>query len=141
MPASAQTVRAWSSRPATRFKRIGGARRPTPGLPGERQAMNRICVFGGAALAISTIAAARFGGWAVVTVEDPPEYLVVGKPADLTFSVRQHGNNLLPDLPPPLAARSGRSRATGTATETSRPGVYGGFITVPMAGPCQIPTL
>src|SRR5687768_3396538 len=34
------------------------------------------------------------GGWAVVTVENPPERLVVGVPYTLEYSVRQHGVEL-----------------------------------------------
>lgn len=43
-------------------------------------------------------AAFTFGGWAVVTVEDIPEYAVAGRPFDLTFTVRQHGMGLLDKL-------------------------------------------
>ena len=31
------------------------------------------------------------GGWAVVTVEQLPDYVEAGKPLTLTFMVRQHG--------------------------------------------------
>ena len=42
--------------------------------------------------AISIPAAAfTFGGWAVTTVEDVPEYAIAGQPFDITYSVRQHG--------------------------------------------------
>ena len=42
----------------------------------------------------------EFGGWTVITVSDLPEYLEVGRPTSLTFTIRQHGQQLL----------SGRSR-------------------------------
>ena len=35
--------------------------------------------------------AAALGGWATISVEDLPDYLVAGQPARLTFTVRQHG--------------------------------------------------
>src|SRR4030095_11084624 len=47
------------------------------------------------------------GGWAVVTVENPPENLVVGGTYTLEYSVRQHGQTLLDGL-------SGRVEATAT---------------------------
>lgn len=100
--------------------------------------MNKHWALGGAALALSTIAAARLGGWAVVTVENPPDYLVAGRPTELTFSVRQHGNNLLPDLRPTIEARSGMRSVTGNAVSTSQTGVYRGSVTVPEAGTWQI---
>ena len=37
---------------------------------------------------------AVFGGWAVVTIENPPERLTVGAPYTIEYSVRQHGNEL-----------------------------------------------
>jgi hypothetical protein len=40
------------------------------------------------------------GGWAIVTVNDFPEYGVVGKTATVTFSVRQHGLTLADGLKP-----------------------------------------
>ena len=45
------------------------------------------------ALASATMVAvtAYAGGWATVTVKHIPEYLVVGKPAELRLLVRQHG--------------------------------------------------
>lgn len=100
--------------------------------------MNKVFAMGGAALAISMIAAVSLGGWAVVTVEDPPDHLVVGQATELTFSVRQHGNTLLPDLRPTIEARAGMGTVTGTASPTSRPGVYRGSVTVPRAGSWQI---
>jgi hypothetical protein len=35
--------------------------------------------------------ALMFGGWAVTTVEDVPEYAVSGRPLELKYTVRQHG--------------------------------------------------
>jgi hypothetical protein len=46
------------------------------------------------------VLAFTFGGWAVVTVEDLPEYAVAGKPIDLSFAVRQHGVKAMSDVQP-----------------------------------------
>ena len=62
----------------------------------------------GCALALTT--AAVMGGWAVVTVENAPEYLVAGKPLDIDFTVRQHGFTLRSDLKPTIEAWSGSRR-------------------------------
>ncbi len=43
-----------------------------------------------------------FGGWAVVTFRDVPEYLEAGAPTTLSFEIRQHGQRLLSDLSPSL---------------------------------------
>lgn len=52
------------------------------------------------ALASATMVAvtAYAGGWATVTVKHMPEYLVVGKPAELRLLVRQHGVSPLDGL-------------------------------------------
>src|SRR5439155_19824703 len=54
------------------------------------------------ALVFILISAAFAGGWAIVTLDDFPEYAVAGKPLNLTFAVRQHGMTLLPGLHPTL---------------------------------------
>jgi mono/diheme cytochrome c family protein len=46
-----------------------------------------------------------FGGWAVITVEQLPEYLEAGRPASLAFTVRQHGQTLMDDLEPTVTLR------------------------------------
>jgi mono/diheme cytochrome c family protein len=46
-----------------------------------------------------------FGGWAVVTLRDVPEYFVVGKPTTLSFEIRQHGRHLLADRSPTVTLR------------------------------------
>ncbi|HEX6314519.1 MAG TPA: cytochrome c [Gemmatimonadaceae bacterium] len=47
------------------------------------------------------------GGWAVVTVENPPEHLVAGVPYTIEYSVRQHGKELLTGLKGNVEARAG----------------------------------
>ena len=87
-----------------------------------------------AAVALTTIAAARWGGWAVVTVENAPDHFVVGKPATFDFVVRQHGVEALVDLKPTVEARSGSRRVEGRAWETPRAGVYRASLTIPESG-------
>ena len=41
-----------------------------------------------------------FGSWAVVTMQEWPEYLEVGKPSTLAFKIRSHGKWLLDDRSP-----------------------------------------
>ena len=79
-------------------------------------------------------AAFTFGGWAVVTVDDLPEYLVAGKPVDLPFSVRQHGMTLLTGLTPQVTIRSGDVETTVPARATGERGHYLAAVTAPRAG-------
>lgn len=88
----------------------------------------------GAVLALSTIAAARMGGWAVVTVEKVSDYIVVGKPVVLTFWVRQHGTHPMGGLTPRIEARSGFRRIEGRAWALPTEGGYRTSITVPESG-------
>lgn len=85
-----------------------------------------------AGMVIVPAASLAVGGWAVVTVENPPERLVVGAPYTLEYSVRQHGKELLTGLKGTVEARAGReivraeSRGNGTK--------YTATLTVPSAG-------
>jgi mono/diheme cytochrome c family protein len=93
----------------------------------------------GAALVLSTAAAARWvGGWAVVTVENVPEYLVVGKPQVLEFWVRQHGVTPMADLKPSIVARSGSRVVRSQAWATPTTGVYRASVTVPSAADWEL---
>ena len=76
---------------------------------------------------------AAFGGWAVVTVENPPERLTVGVPYTLEYSVRQHGRDLLPGLEGKLEARAGAQVIRADAKPLSV-GKYSVVLTVPSAG-------
>jgi mono/diheme cytochrome c family protein len=54
------------------------------------------------------VSAARYaGGWAVITVDDLPDQVTAGRPVTLSFTVRQHGLQLLDGLRPRLSARRG----------------------------------
>ena len=85
-------------------------------------------------LALTTIAAAGWGGWAVVTVENAPDHFVVGTPATFDFVVRQHGVEPMKELRPSIEARSGAKRVEGRAWETPKAGVYRAAITIPETG-------
>ena len=78
-----------------------------------------------------------FGGWAVVTLEDVPEYLEVGKPTTLSFKIRQHGLNILYDRSPTVTVRSANAgflsgllrRDRIAAVQGATAGVYQATIT------------
>lgn len=80
---------------------------------------------------------AVFGGWAVVTVENPPERLTVGTPYTLEYSVRQHGKELMPGLEGRIEARAGSQVIRADAKPLSV-GRYSAVLTVPSAGAWSI---
>ena len=94
----------------------------------------------GGTLVLGT-ALVSFGGWAVVTVDNPPNHLVAGRPVELTFSVRQHGVRLLGGLKPGIEAKSGGRRAQGSAWALDEEGRYRGTITVADTGQWRITVL
>jgi mono/diheme cytochrome c family protein len=89
-----------------------------------------------AALVLVALAgtAYTFGGWCVVTVDDLPEYVTVGKPTEITFTVRQHGVTLLNLLHPTIAAKSGEAEVTSNATPANGLGRYTTTLVVPKNG-------
>jgi len=66
----------------------------------------------------------HFGGWAVVTVDDLPDYAVVGRPVRLSFVVRQHGMTPLAGLQPVVEAKSGTANVSVTAVPDIGAGQY-----------------
>ncbi len=86
------------------------------------------------ASALATIGWARAGGWAVVSVEQMPEYLVVGKAQEITFNVRQHGVERLTGLKPTIVARKGFRSVQGRVWELRDKESYRASLTVPDAG-------
>ena len=68
--------------------------------------------------------AAYMGGWATITVENLPDSIVAGQPTNLTFSVRQHGEDLLSGLKPTVTGVSGKHEFSGRAVETNKAGYY-----------------
>jgi hypothetical protein len=86
----------------------------------------------GVAMLLASAAWVAFGGWAVVSVADAPDHLIVGKPQTLSFTVRQHGVEKLRGLEPRIEARKGMQRVTGRVTSAGE--VYRAAITVPSDG-------
>ena len=73
------------------------------------------------------------GGWALVTVENPPERLVAGSPYTIEYSVRVHGRELLPGLKGTVEAKAG-SRVVRADARALTAGKYSASLTVPSAG-------
>jgi len=84
-----------------------------------------------------TLFALRYGGWAVVTVEDLPDQVVVGQPVTLTFAVRQHGRTLMSGLNARVEAKAG-GQTVRTAATAAGTGRYVATLTLPRAGPWTI---
>jgi mono/diheme cytochrome c family protein len=78
------------------------------------------------------------GGWAVITVDDLPEYAEVGKPIELSFTVRQHGFKPLTGLRPSIEATFGQQTATATIWQADHPGVYAARLRMPSQGDWSI---
>lgn len=93
-----------------------------------------------AALSLVALAgtAYTFGGWAVITVEDLPEYAVAGKPVELTFLVRQHGVSLLSNLEPAVRAADGSATVKGSVVKRAGAGRYTSTLVLPRTGPWTI---
>ncbi len=91
----------------------------------------------GIAASLATMAAARFGGYATVSVESVPDYFVVGTPTTLTFSVRQHGVSPLTDLSPEIVAAAGKREVTVKARNVGS-GRYRADLSVPEAGEWRV---
>lgn len=75
-----------------------------------------------------------YGGWAVITVHDLPDQVVVGQPVTLEFTVRQHGHTLLSDLKPRITAQEGGDAVNAIAQPGPSAGEYRVSFTVPRAG-------
>lgn len=75
-----------------------------------------------------------FGGWASLTLEDVPDYLVAGQPVTLSYLVRQHGVEPLSDLRTSVDARAGDLAATAVAQAGGRAGRYVATLTLPQPG-------
>ena len=74
------------------------------------------------------------GGWAVTTVQDLPDYVVAGKALTLTYTVRQHGRDLLRNLKPEVEARAGTMQLRALGVPGKSAGQYVSTITLPTAG-------
>jgi mono/diheme cytochrome c family protein len=80
------------------------------------------------------------GGWAVVTIQELPEYFVAGRPYTIEFKVRQHGRNFLNDLEPELIVSTlgGANEQRFPAKAQSAPGTYAATFTAPATGPLYL---
>ena len=79
------------------------------------------------------------GGWAVITLDDLPEYAAVGTPVELSFTIRQHGFTPLDDLRPGIEATGpGQTTATGLITKADSPGSYAARLSLPAQGEWSI---
>jgi mono/diheme cytochrome c family protein len=85
-------------------------------------------------LGLAAFAHNAAGGWAVVSVQDVPDYAVAGEPLTLTYSVRQHGEQLLSGLRGSLSARSASANVVAAAQPKSQLGYYSATVTLPNAG-------
>ena len=77
---------------------------------------------------------ALLGGWAVVSVDQLPEYLVARQATALTFMVRQHGITPLKGVHPVLVARAGSKSVQGTVAPGRADGQYVASFSVPEPG-------
>lgn len=92
------------------------------------------------ALVLFGLVAAAYarGGWAVVTIKSPPDYLVAGKANELTFEMRAHGRVAASGFKSVVEARQGAKRVTGRTWETEKAGVYRASINIPSAGDWRV---
>ena len=86
-----------------------------------------------AAIALPT-GSVLWGGWAVVTVENPPERLTAGVPYTIEYSVRQHGVELMKGLRGTIEARTGSQVVRSDAKPTASVGKYSAVLSIPSAG-------
>ncbi|MGQ0639328.1 MAG: c-type cytochrome [Gemmatimonadaceae bacterium] len=86
-------------------------------------------------LVVAAFAHNAAGGWAVVSVQDLPEYAVAGQPLTLTYGVRQHGEEPLYDLKGTVSARSRSGAMVSVAAKpTVQRSSYAATLTLPNAG-------
>jgi len=76
----------------------------------------------------------HLGGWAVVTVDDLPDYVVAGQSVRLSFVVRQHGMTPLSDLRPSVEAKLGNANVSVSAMPDTGAGRYVAKLTLSRPG-------
>jgi mono/diheme cytochrome c family protein len=91
--------------------------------------------FLGAGLVLALAVTAYAGGWAVLTVQNLPEYFVAGTPSSLVFKIRQHGRTLVDGVSPSISVseKSGLT-AKVVVSPTGNLGEYKAVFTLPQAG-------
>ena len=91
------------------------------------------------ALLLLPVIGSYAGGWAVVTVDDLPDYVVAGTPVTLSWRVRQHGFELHPGLQGNVVAwMPGQARVDAGAAPGRERGQYTATFTLPAAGEWSI---
>ncbi len=80
------------------------------------------------------VGAAAWGGWAVTTIHELPDYAVAGQPLTLAFTIRQHGRDPLAGLKPEVEARIGATTLRMLAEPGGAKGEYRSTLTLPSAG-------
>lgn len=96
--------------------------------------MKRVAVAAVVLLVVVAAAAVAHGGWAVVSIRNAPDYLVVGRPNELTVEIRGHGRAPLSGVQTSVEAWSGARRVTGRSWETPTTGVYRASLAIPSPG-------
>jgi hypothetical protein len=87
------------------------------------------------ALIAASAAGLSAGGWSVITLTNFPDYAMAGKRLTLTFTVRQHGNNLISGLKPAIhASVAGGAAMVAHAKPTSNPGEYSASLVLDTVG-------
>jgi hypothetical protein len=86
-------------------------------------------------LLAGAVATVYAGGWSIITLNDFPDHAVAGERLSLTFSVRQHGNNLLEGLKPTVqASLAGGPVIDAAALPTTNRGEYTATLRIPKPG-------
>src|SRR5256886_10851814 len=85
-------------------------------------------------LFLASLIAAAVGRWAVITVEQRPDFVTAGRPVTLTFTVRQHGVTRLSGWKPSVEARAGDVATTAAASQGRETGQYVSTLSLPRAG-------
>jgi cytochrome c2 len=80
------------------------------------------------------IPTSSMGGWAVISVQDLPDFAVPGRSFQLLFSVNQHGIEPLGGLSPTVEFTRGDERRSVAAAATQEKGMYRATIEFPKAG-------
>ncbi|MEO5818353.1 MAG: cytochrome c [Gemmatimonadaceae bacterium] len=74
-----------------------------------------------------------FGGWAVITVDDLPDYIVAGRQTDVGFVVRRHGFSPMSGITPRVTMTADGAEVSASARPVGEKGHYVASLTVPRA--------
>lgn len=88
------------------------------------------------AVALACVGVVQAGGWAVLTLDNLPQNVMMGESFVVRFSVRQHGNHLISGIDSLVTAvhpATGETLAF-KAQAAEKPGYYEAVIMLPMAG-------